>query len=213
MPRHARIVAPGLPHHITQRGNNKRIIFYENEDRMNYLEWLLEYALKFNIIMLGYCLMNNHVHFVAVPREAGSLAALFRLLNMRYSRYMNKKMESSGHVWQGRFFSCVAEGPHFIRALKYVERNPVRAGMVTMPWEWEWSSAAEHCGAKSSYFNEISFNEYTGMTPLQWRIYVEASEEIDSVHIIRKSTLSGCPIAAVPCEKRPRRGRPRKTKC
>ena len=210
MPRRARIVAPGLPHHITQRGNNKRLIFYEDEDRMHYLEWLQEYSLESSLIIVGYCLMNNHVHFVAVPQAADSLASLFRLLNTRYSHYMNKKTESSGHLWQGRFFSCVAEGPHFIRALKYVERNPVRAGIVSMPWEWEWSSAAEHCSAESSVFSEISFNEYTGMTPLQWRVYIEASEEVDSVHVIRKSTLSGSPIAVVSCQERQRRGRPRK---
>jgi len=210
MPRRARIVAPGLPHHITQRGNNKRLIFFEDEDRMYYLECLQEYSLDFSLTILGYCLMNNHVHFMAIPREADSLAAVFGLLNMRYSQYLNKKMDSSGHLWQGRFFSCVADGPHFVQALKYVERNPVRAGMVSMPWEWEWSSAAEHCGIKTTNLSEACLDEYTGLTPHQWRDYIEASEEVDSVHVIRKSTLSGCPIAVVSCQEKPRRGRPRK---
>jgi len=210
MPRRARIVAQGLPHHITQRGNNRRPVFFEDEDRLHYLELLQEYSLDFNLTILGYCLMNNHVHFMAIPGKADSLAAVFGLLNMRYSHYLNRKMDSSGHLWQGRFFSCVADGPHFVQALKYVERNPVRAGMVSMPWEWEWSSAALHCGIRNNDFSEACLDEYTGLTSPQWRAFIEVSDEVDSVHVIRKSTLSGCPISAFSFQEMPRRGRPRK---
>lgn len=213
MPRIARIIAPGFPHHITQRGNNKRLIFHDREDRNQYIEWLLEYSMSFNLNMLGYCLMDNHVHFVAVPQENDSLARLFRLLNTRYSHYINKKMGSSGHFWQGRFFSCIAKGPHFIQTLKYVERNPVRAGIVTMPWQWEWSSAAEHCGIRRSLFRNACMDEYTGLTPFQWREYIEASEENDSIYAIRRSTLSGCPIPETNLMDLPRRGRPRSRNC
>jgi len=213
VPRNARIVAPGFPHHITQRGNNKRLIFYDREDRDRYLEWLLEYSLNFNLTMLGYCLMDNHVHFVGVPHEDDSLARLFRILNTRYSHYINRKMGSSGHFWQGRYYSCIAKGPHFIQTLKYVERNPVRAGIVSMPWQWEWSSAAEHCGIRQSYFGGVYLDEYTGLTPFQWRVFIEASEETDSVYAIRRSTLSGSPIPESRLTDLPTRGRPKSRKC
>jgi putative transposase len=199
MPRISRIVAPDLPHHITQRGNNKRIIFYEKEDFLFYLQLFREYATKFGLTLLGYCLMSNHVHFIAVPSQADSLASVFKFLNTRYSHYMNKKMESCGHLWQGRFFSCIVDGPHLLRALKYIERNPVRAGMVMLPWEWEWSSAAEHSGKRSSHFDSVNFQELVGMTYHEWKLFIAASEEIDSAYDIRRSTIAGHPLVTAAC--------------
>ncbi len=152
MPRIPRIVAPGLPHHVTQRGNNRQSIFHGKEDPVLYLEWFREYAMKYGLTVLGYCIMDNHVHFIVVPQSTGSLAKVFRLLNMRYSHYVNRKMGTCGHLWQGRFFSCIVNGPHLLTTLKYVERNPVRAGMVSFPWEWELSSAREHIGEKPPFF-------------------------------------------------------------
>jgi putative transposase len=199
MPRISRIVAPELPHHITQRGNNRRIIFYGREDLLRYLDWFQEYATKFGLTVLGYCLMSNHVHFIVVPTRPDSLASVFKSLNTRFSHYINKKTESSGHLWQGRFFSCIVQGPHLLRALKYVERNPVRAGMVSLPWEWEWSSAAEHSGESPSYFDRRYFDEMVAMTHVEWKSYIAASEEIDSVYEIRKSTHVGHPLVTAVC--------------
>jgi len=94
----------------------------------------------------AYCLMTNHVHFLAAPLRRDSLAMTFKYTNMRYSSYFNKKNRRSGHLWQGRFYSCPLHHDHALEALRYVERNPVRAKMVRLPWEYEWSSAREHVG-------------------------------------------------------------------
>ena len=103
MPRVARIVAPGYPHHITQRGNYAQEVFPEDSDRQQYLEWIAEYSKKHEVSLLGYCLMGNHVHFIAVPRKDDSLAKTFNAAHMRYSQYINKKRNVRGHLWQGRF--------------------------------------------------------------------------------------------------------------
>jgi putative transposase len=206
MPRIARIVAPGLPHHITQRGNNKREIFHDRKDRLWYCEWFRECAFQYGLTILAYCLMNNHVHFVAIPLAADSLASTFRLLNMRYSHYKNRKTESCGHLWQARFYSCIVEGAHLVQALKYVERNPVRAGMVSKPWEWEWSSAAEHIGERLAHFDCAPISEYSGMTHQEWRAYIAEREEIDSIYNFRKNTLSGFPLVSASCLEELNRG-------
>ena len=141
MTRIARIIAVDYPHHITQRGNNHRIVFNDDEDRKKYLSLVREYAQKYKISILCYCLMSNHVHFISIPHKEDSLAKTFNFAHMRYSQYFNKKTSSCGHLWQSRFYSCVLDEPHLIMAARYIERNPVRAKMVKKAWEWKWSSA------------------------------------------------------------------------
>jgi putative transposase len=128
MPRIARVVAVGLPHHITQRGNYRQDVFFDTDDRRQYLLWIGEYSAKYGLSVLAYCLMQNHVHFIAIPREANSLAKTFNAAHMRYSQYFNKKLKQRGHLWQGRFYSCVLDESHLMLASRYIERNPVRAG-------------------------------------------------------------------------------------
>jgi len=146
MPRAARVVFEGVVHHITQRGNYRQNIFEDSADRKNYIEFVSEYSRKYQIKIYAYCLMTNHVHFLAAPLRRDSLAMTFKYANMRYSSYFNKKNRRSGHLWQGRFYSCPLHHDHALEALRYVERNPVRAKMVRLPWEYEWSSAREHVG-------------------------------------------------------------------
>ncbi|WP_367358841.1 transposase, partial [Mesotoga sp.] len=105
-----------------------------------------EYSRKYQMKIYAYCLMTNHVHFLAAPLRRDSLAMTFKYANMRYSSYFNKKNRRSGHLWQGRYYSCPLHHDHALEALRYVERNPVRAKMVRLPWEYEWSSAREHVG-------------------------------------------------------------------
>ena len=146
MPRRARVVFEGVVHHITQRGNYRQNVFEDDSDKRKYVEFIREYSEKYGMKIYAYCLMSNHVHFIAAPVKEDSLAMTFKYSNMRYSSYFNKKNKRSGHLWQGRFYSCPLQFEHALEALRYVERNPVRAKMVELPWEYEWSSAREHVG-------------------------------------------------------------------
>ena len=146
MPRRARVVFEGVVHHITQRGNYRQNVFEDDSDKSKYIEFIREYSEKYGMKIYAYCLMSNHVHFIAAPVKEDSLAMTFKYSNMRYSSYFNKKNKRSGHLWQGRFYSCPLQFEHALEALRYVERNPVRAKMVELPWEYEWSSAGEHVG-------------------------------------------------------------------
>ena len=131
MPRIARAVAPGYPHHVTQRGNYRQIVFEDEEDFQQYKTWLKDYSGKFGLKIWAYCLMNNHVHFVCVPTKEYSLAKTFNTLHMRYSQYINRKKGAKGHLWQGRFFSCSLDEIHLYAAVRYIENNPVRAKIET----------------------------------------------------------------------------------
>jgi len=146
MPRRARVVFEGVGHHITQRGNYRQNVFEDDSDKRKYVEFIREYSEKYGMKIYAYCLMSNHVHFIAAPVKEDSLAMTFKYANMRYSSYFNRKNKRSGHLWQGRFYSCPLHFEHALEALRYVERNPVRAKMVELPWEYEWSSAREHVG-------------------------------------------------------------------
>jgi putative transposase len=147
MPRLARITIPGVPHHVTQRGNNRQDIFFAEEDRSTYLECLIQCAADAGLGILGYCLMTNHVHLLLLPRDVDSLAAGLGRAHWRYSQRMNRLYGRTGHLWQGRFFSCALDEEHAYRALVYIERNPVRAKMVPQAWAYSWSSARVHVGA------------------------------------------------------------------
>ncbi|MBU0502961.1 MAG: transposase [Candidatus Omnitrophota bacterium] len=195
MTRIARVVARGLPHHITQRGNYQQDVFSDVHDRKQYLEWIKEYSKQYGLCILAYCLMQNHVHFVGIPAENDSLAKTFNIAHMRYAQYFNKKLQQRGHLWQGRFYSCALDEAHLILAVRYVERNPVRAGLVKKPWEWEWSSALAHTNQqKDKIFEFENFFEITGMSYNYWRNYIDYSEEGNILQNIRKYTLTGRPL-------------------
>jgi putative transposase len=149
MPRIARVVVPGLAHHVTQRGNRRENVFFSDEDRQRYLQLLIEYADKAGLQILAYCLMANHVHLVCIPADVKSLAVVFKPVHTRYAQYVNRKLGICGRLWQGRFFSCPLDESHLWAAIRYVERNPVRASMVRKAEDYPWSSAAAHCGVRS----------------------------------------------------------------
>jgi putative transposase len=146
MARFARVVAVNCAHHVTQRGNARRFILNSDAEREVYLRLLHENFEIHSVSLIGFCLMSNHVHLVATPQKAESLAKALKQTHGRYASYWNVKHGSSGHVWQGRYYSCPLDRPHLWEALRYTELNPVRAGMVRSAQEWAWSSAAIHCG-------------------------------------------------------------------
>jgi Transposase and inactivated derivatives len=144
MPRRSRAIAVGYPHHITQRGNYRQTVFTVADDYTRYLEWLSQYSRKYGLDIWAYCLMPNHVHFVGVPGFVDSLSRTFNTVHMQYAQYYNQKMGAKGHLWQGRFFSCVLDERHTYAAVRYVELNPVRSGLVASPEQYQWSSAKSH---------------------------------------------------------------------
>ncbi len=194
MPRTARIVVPDLPYHITQRGNYRQNIFEDDEDRLSYLSWIDDYSKKYKLSIFAYCLMDNHVHFIAIPRKEDSLAKVFSISHMRYSQYFNKKKNASGHLWQGRFYSCVLDEGYLLAALRYVERNPVRAGIVRKPWRWKWSSAGAHVGQGDGVINLENITSLIDTTAEEWKEYIDLDENEEKVEDIRKHTLLGRPL-------------------
>ena len=144
MPRLARVVIDDLPHHITQRGNGRQQIFACAADYQLYLSLLRHYCEHTQVRLWGYCLMPNHVHLIVVPRDAHALASALGRTHARFAQHFNMVRERSGHVWQARYYSCPMDQEHLWRALVYVERNPVRAGLTKQAEAYQWSSAAAH---------------------------------------------------------------------
>lgn len=194
MPRKARIVAIGLPHHITQRGNFSQTVFENDKDREKYLNWIQEYSDKYNLSTLAYCLMPNHIHFIAIPHQEDSLARTFNTVHMRYSQYANRKNQRSGHLWQGRFFSCVLDDQHLVAAARYIERNPVRAKLVDKPWQWKWSSAAFHTQRGESFIILEDLFKFIEIRASEWEKLLISSEDKDIVESIKRHTLVGRPL-------------------
>jgi len=191
MPRVARVVTRNYPYHVTQRGNYQQTIFESEEDYRQYLAWLKEYSEKYSLDVWAYCLMSNHVHFVCVPRNDDSLARAFNTLHMRYSQYYNRKMGVTGHLWQGRFFSCILDEEHLYAAIRYVENNPVRAGVVHEPESYKWSSTRGHCGIVSDEI--LSDTCYLCDEIDDWSKYLRDSEPQEVIETLRKNVASGRP--------------------
>lgn len=133
MARLARVVAADVPHHVTQRGNARQYLLVCDADRRVYLNLLREDMESCKVSLIGYCLMSNHVHLLVVPMEVEGLARTLKRTHGRYASYWNAVHNSSGHVWQGRYYSCPLDETHLWEALRYTELNPVRAGMASNP--------------------------------------------------------------------------------
>jgi len=194
MARFARVIATGVAHHVTQRGNARRFILDTDTDREVYLGLLQGNLVQHGAALIGYCLMSNHVHLVMVPHQPDALAAMLKHTHGRYAAYWNAKYGSSGHVWQGRFYSCPLDRPHLWEALRYVELNPVRAGLVFGAESWRWSSAAIHCGATAA--GDWLDMEAWGArwNAASWREYLRAAPGESEITAIRQSTHTGRPL-------------------
>jgi len=144
MARLARVVIADYPYHVTHRGNRQADVFFDREDRDAYRKWLSEYGAKSGLDIWAYCLMANHVHLIAVPRRTDSLARGIGRAHFRYARWVNWRQGWSGHLWANRFHSTALDVMHLWAAVKYVELNPVRAGIVARAEDYEWSSARAH---------------------------------------------------------------------
>ena len=198
MPRRSRFVCEGLPHHITQRGNYRQNVFESREDFQTYCYLFTQYSQKYKVEIVAYCLMNNHVHFVVVPSAADGLARLFNTTHMRYSQYKNLLKHKKGHLWQGRFFSSVMDETYLIFAVRYVERNPVRARMVKNAWDYVWSSARQHVNLERDPILKTTGRQrilqLLGKNS-DWRTYLGKEDKV-MLETIRTNTSKGLVIGS-----------------
>jgi putative transposase len=195
MPRIARIVAVGYPHHITQRGNYRQDIFTNDTDREIYLDLLIKESKQYDIKLLAYCFMTNHVHLIVVPNNEGAMGNVFKYVNMKYSQYYNKKIGTGGHLFQGRFFSCVMDELHTMICTRYIERNPVRANIIQKPCDWKWSSARIHCDMEQDKFGANDLFKYIELPKEEWRSFIEHIDNPLEIEEIQKQTRRGRPLA------------------
>jgi len=191
----ARAVLVGVPHHLTQRGVDRGRIFFTDRDCEVYLELLRANAKRHALTVLGYCLMVNHVHLVASPQGADSLARAIGKAHCQYAAYANAKLSRTGHFWQNRFFSCALEECHLWAALRYVERNPVRAGLVSQAAEWPWSSARAHAmGTADPLVSEGLVGGRFARE--EWAVMLEAGTMDDAEIRLRSHTYTGRPVGS-----------------
>ena len=193
MARIARVVAPGHPHHIIQRGNRRMDVFFSDDDYLTYTTLLKKASLRYGVDIWAYCLMTNHAHFIAVPKKTDSLARCFSDVHVKYTRMINKRQEWKGHLWQARFGSNILDENYMVAAVRYVERNPVRAGMVKNAWEYRWSSAAVHVGiAKRDAL--VGGDEVLRQLIGDWKKYLRQVEEDAFVEAIRREGMVSRPL-------------------
>jgi len=187
MARIARVVIPGIPHHITQRGNRRQPVFFSDDDYLAYLDLLTHWSRQAGMAVWAYCLMPNHVHIIAVPERENSLHAALGEAHRRYSLRVNMREGWRGHLWQGRFASFPMDGEHTLRAVRYAELNPVRARLARKPEEWRWSSARAHVlGAGDELVDTQALADHV----IDWEAYLQESE----LEIFRRHERTGRPL-------------------
>jgi putative transposase len=191
MARMSRLVVPGYPHHVTQRGNRRLRTFFNMGDYRAYIDLIAEAKDKAGCDIWAYCLMPNHVHFVIVPAHESSLALLFKEAHRRYTRRINARQEWQGHLWQERFHSAVLDEPHLNAAVRYVELNPVAAGLCDTPQRWRWSSVHAHLGANDDEL--VSVKPMLARFPA-WLEYLGNNQSCEMLDSIRQQTKTGRPL-------------------
>jgi putative transposase len=188
MARIARVVAVGYPHHIIQRGNRRQKVFFKDNDRLLYLKLLKEHKDLYGLEYWAYCLMDNHVHLVAVPNKADSFQA-FAKTNWQYTKAINEYHGWKGYLWQGRFLSYPMDEGYCFLGVRYVERNPVRAGIVKRAEDYPWSSARSHVYGKK---DGLVARCYLQDDIKDWSEYLRMDDE--KVKELRKSIGTGRPL-------------------
>ena len=181
MARLARIVLPEVAHHVTQRGNRRLPVFFSDDDRRRYLALLSAGAETSGTRCLAWCLMDNHVHLILVPSHADGLRAMLGEAHRRYTRAINLREGWQGHLFQARFASYPMDDAHLMRALRYVENNPVAAGIAQAAEDWTWSSARSHVlGRRSAEDKLTDFAALEGHVP-NWRAMLRHGLEAGGV--------------------------------
>jgi putative transposase len=179
-----------MPMHITQRGSRRFDVFAEEADRRDYLRLLQECCKDYRLGIVAYCLMTNHVHYVAIPGRPDSISLVFHRLNGTHSQWFNRKYGFVGHLWQERPFSCVLDQSHLVHAVRYVEQNPVRARMVKQASDYPWSSAAAHCSGSVDPWLDLETPQFEVG---DWREWLNAVTNEEADRFIRECTATGRP--------------------
>jgi putative transposase len=193
MARIARLVIPGLAHHVTQRGNRRERVFFGDDDCRAYLELLKIYAPRSGTRLIAWCLMPNHVHLFAVPDEQDGLRALLGEVHRRYTARINARHRWTGHLWQARFGSVVMEEDHLIHAVRYVCLNPVRARLVARAEDWPWSSVKAHLTGRSDGLTDLApvrdrFADFADL--------LGTEEDEAAANALRLSETTGCSLGS-----------------
>ncbi len=193
MARIARVVAPGVPHHVTQRGNRRQQTFFCDDDYRAYLELMAHWCSRCTVEIWTYCLMPNHVHLIAVPESEDGLRRAIGEAHRRYTRRINFREGWRGHLWQGRFSSYAMEERYLLAAARYIEMNPVRAGLVDRPGEYPWSSAGAHILGRNDRLVKVS--------PLlelvdDWGRFITGQIADRDVGLLRRHERTGRPLGA-----------------
>src|SRR4030067_1544758 len=193
MPRIARIVGAGYPHHIIQRGNNRERVFMNFRDYEKYLSSLSKYSEEKEAALLAYCLMPNHIHLLVRPSEEEALPKMMQGVTLCYSKYFNGENGRTGRLWEGRYYSTLIVGDSYLWTVsKYIENNPVRAGVVKRPEDYLYSSAKAHLLGrrdpllKEPLFDKSELNEY--------KRFIRSEEDKKIIEEIRKQTRLGKPL-------------------
>jgi putative transposase len=191
MARLSRVVVPGVPHHITQRGNRRQETFFCEADYEAYTELLSEWSKRCGVGIWAYCLMPNHIHLIAVPNSEDGLRRGIGEAHRRYSRRINFRQGWRGHLWQGRFASYPMDDIYLMKAVRYIELNPVRAKLCRVPWRWKWSSAASHVLGKGDRLVDVSvLQEYVD----DWRSFLAEGLDGNDVELLRRHERTGRPL-------------------
>ena len=191
MARMARIVIPNIPHHITQRGNRSQKVFFSGKDKTAYLNLLHKHAQDAGLTFWAYCLMDNHVHLIAVPEKEDSLAKGIGDTHKYYTRMVNFRENWRGYLWQGRFSSFPLDEKYLYAAIRYVERNPVRAGIVKRPEDYEFSSAKAHVYKT----NDLLLSDNFVIEEIKdWKEYLAEDDKDQDVKLFKKHTRVGRPL-------------------
>ena len=191
MPRLARLVVPGVPHHVTQRGNRRQPTFFGEADYALYLRLLRHFCSKAGTSVWGWCLMPNHVHLILVPSRADGLRASLGEAHRLYAAEINRREGWQGHLWQSRFASFAMDEQWLIACARYVELNPVRAGMVARPEHWRWSSARAHLGRGGDGVTDTG--PLLARIP-DWAALLEGGLEESCREVLRGRERSGHPL-------------------
>lgn len=195
MPRIARAVAEGFPHHVVQRGNNREKVFFDKEDRDKYLSLLKKYSDKWNSPILAYCLMSNHVHLLSRPKGNESLYKMMQGATLCYTQYINRRYKRTGRLWESRYHSCIVDKERYLWAVtRYIEQNPVRAKMVKSAEDYPHSSAKAHIkGSKDEILGEELFAKEQRK---DYAEFIKADISQEEMNRIRYSTKTGRPFGS-----------------
>ncbi|MCK5099936.1 MAG: transposase [Desulfobacteraceae bacterium] len=192
MARIARAVAPGIPHHVTQRGNRRQQTFFNDDDYQSYLELMSEWCMKFQVEIWAYCLMPNHIHLIVVPETKEGLNFAIGEAHRRYTRRINFREGWRGHLWQGRFSSFIMEENYLLACTRYIELNPVRAGLVKKPEDWKWSSAGPHMEGKDDIL--VRTKPLLELVNRSWENFLAFDIHKSEIELFRKHERTGRPL-------------------